>query len=194
MEYQHGTIHAYDAVVMGASAGGLYAMISILQPLPLNYPMPVIVVQHRSKDERSLLEEILQQKCNVRIKQADEKELIQSGVVYIAPPDYHLLIESNGTFSLSHDAPVNYSRPSIDVLFETAADVFKQRLLGIILTGANSDGALGIKKISLLGGTTIAQQPETTEYPEMPRAAINTGHVQHILDIKAIGDFLLQCM
>jgi len=194
VETQHGAIHAYDAVVIGASAGGLYALRSILQPLPPDYPMPVIVVQHRSKDERNLLEEILQQKCKVRLTQADEKELIQNGTVYIAPPDYHLLVESNGTFSLSHDAPVNYSRPSIDVLFETAAEVFKQRLLGIILTGANSDGAQGIKKISLLGGTTIAQQPETTDHPEMPRAAINTGHVQHILGPDAIGDFLLQCM
>jgi len=194
VENQHGAIHAYDAVVIGASAGGLYALTSILQPLPPDYPMPVIVVQHRSKDERSLLEEILQQKCKVRIKQADEKELIQNGTVYIAPPDYHLLIERNGTFSLSHDAPVNYSRPSIDVLFETAAEVFKQRLLGIILTGANSDGAEGIKKISLLGGTAIAQQPETADSPEMPRAAINTGHVHYILETKAIGNFLLRCM
>jgi two-component system, chemotaxis family, protein-glutamate methylesterase/glutaminase len=186
--------HAYDAVVIGASAGGLYAMIRILQPLPVDYPLPVIVVQHRSKDERNLLEEVLQQKCTVRIKQADEKELIQAGTVYFAPPDYHLLIENNSTFSLSFDPPVNYSRPSIDVLFETAANVFKENLLGIILTGANADGAKGIKKISLLGGTTIAQRPETADYPEMPRAAIKTGHVQYILEPDAIGNFLLHCM
>jgi len=183
--------YEYDAIVIGVSAGGLYALMHILQPLPARYPLPVIIVQHRAKDERDLLEEVLQQKCKIRIKQADEKEPIQRGVVYFAPPDYHLLIESNGTFSLTYDAPVNYARPSIDVLFETAAEVFKQRLLGIILTGANSDGARGIKKISLLGGTTIAQQPETAEYPEMPRAAIKTGYVQHILDPDAIGDFLL---
>lgn len=185
--------NTYDAVVVGASAGGLYALMRILQPLPVDYPLPVMIVQHRSKDERDLLEEVLQQKCSIRIKQADEKEKIQPGIVYFAPPDYHLLIERNGTFSLSFDAPVNYARPSIDVLFETAAEVFKQRLLGIILTGANSDGARGIKKISLLGGTTVAQQPETADYPEMPRAAINTGYVQHTLDPDAIGDFLLHC-
>lgn len=184
----------YDAIVIGASAGGLYAMISILQPLPANYPLPIMVVQHRAKDERSLLEEVLQQKCLIRIKQADEKEEIKPGIVYIAPPNYHLLIENNGTFSLSYDVPVNYSRPSIDVLFETAADVFKERLLGIILTGANKDGAAGIKKIRTLGGVTIAQDPETADYREMPQAAINTGAIQHILTPAAIGSFLLDCM
>ena len=184
----------YDAIVVGASAGGLYAMISILHPLPVNYPIPIIVVQHRAKDERSLLEEVLQQKCQIRIKQADEKEEIQPGFVYFAPPNYHLLVENNGTFSLSYDVPVNYSRPSIDVLFETAADVFKQRLLGIILTGANKDGAAGMKKIRTLGGITIAQDPGTADYPEMPQAAISTRAIQHILTPAAIGSFLLDCM
>jgi two-component system chemotaxis response regulator CheB len=188
------TKNEFDAIVIGASAGGLYTLTSILQPLPASYPVPIIVVQHRAKDERSLLEEVLQLKCSIKIKQADEKEVIQRGFVYFAPPDYHLLIESNGTFSLSYDARVNYSRPSIDVLFETAAAVFKQRLLGIILTGANKDGALGMKKIRALGGTTIAQRPETADYPEMPKAAISTGAIQHILTPEAIGNFLLDYM
>jgi two-component system chemotaxis response regulator CheB len=184
----------YDAIVIGASAGGLHVLISMLKLLPFNYPVPVIVVQHRAKDERSLLEEVLQHKCNIRIKQADEKEEIQHGFVYFAPPNYHLLVEANGTFSLSYDAPVNYSRPSIDVLFETAADVYKERLLGIILTGANKDGAQGMQKISVSGGTTIAQQPGTADYPEMPQAAISTGAIQHILTPEAIGSFLLDCI
>ncbi|MFL5743179.1 MAG: chemotaxis protein CheB [Niastella sp.] len=183
-----------DAIVIGASAGGLYVMIRILQLLPVSFNKPVIVVQHRSRDERSLLEEVLQQKCEVKIKQADEKELIQPGTVYFAPPDYHLLIENDRSFSLSFDAPVNYSRPSIDVLFETAADVYKESLVAIILTGANKDGANGIKKIASLGGTTIAQAPETADYPEMPKAAISTGYVQHVLDPEAIGQFLLDTM
>ncbi|WP_205509643.1 chemotaxis protein CheB [Longitalea arenae] len=183
--------NAYDAIVIGASAGGLYAMIEILRDLPAGFPLPIIVVQHRSKDERALLEEVLQQKSKIRIKQADEKELIEPGTVYFAPPDYHLLIEGDGSFSLSFDAPVNFSRPSIDVLFETAAEVYKEGLLGIILTGANKDGARGIQKISQAGGTTIAQLPETADYPAMPRAAINTGYVQHILTPVEIGEFLL---
>jgi len=185
---------SYDAIVIGASAGGLYVMIRILKLLPANFNIPVIVVQHRSRDERSLLEEVLQQKCKVKIKQADEKELIKPGTVYFAPPDYHLLIESDRSFSLSCDAPVNYSRPSIDVLFETAADVFKERLLAIILTGANKDGSDGIKKIAGMGGTTIAQSPETADYPEMPKAAIRTGYVQQVLDPEAIGQYLLDTM
>lgn len=189
-----GAKRKYDAIVIGASAGGLHALISILKPLPPNYPIPVIVVQHRAKDERSLLEEVLQHKCNIRIKQADEKEEIQHGVVYFAPPNYHLLVESNGTFSLSYDAPVNFSRPSIDVLFETAADIYKERLLGIILTGANKDGAEGMRKIRKLGGTTIAQDPATADYREMPQAAIGTGAIQHILTPEAIGSFLLDCI
>jgi two-component system chemotaxis response regulator CheB len=188
------TKRKYDAIVIGASAGGLHALISILTPLPANYPIAVIVVQHRAKDERSLLEEVMRHKCHIGIKQADEKEAIQPGFVYFAPPNYHLLIESNGTFSLSYDAPVNFSRPSIDVLFETAADVFKKKLLGIILTGANKDGAEGMKKIRASGGTTIAQQPGTAEYPEMPQAAISTGAIQHILTPEAIGSFLLECI
>jgi two-component system chemotaxis response regulator CheB len=187
-------IKSYDAIVIGASAGGLYVMIRILNRLPANFDKPIIVVQHRSRDERSLLEEVLQQKCKVKIKQADEKELIQPGTVYFAPPDYHLLIENDGSFSLSCDAPVNYSRPSIDVLFETAADVYNERLLAIILTGANKDGSQGIKKIAGMGGTTIAQSPETADYPEMPGAAISTGYVQHVLDPEAIGQFLLDTM
>jgi two-component system chemotaxis response regulator CheB len=181
----------YDAIVIGASAGGLYVMTRILQDLPAGFPVPVIVVQHRSKDERSLLEEVLQQKCEVRIKQADEKESLEKGIVYFAPPDYHLLIEGDRTFSLSFDAPVNYSRPSIDVLFESAADVFKERLLGIILTGANSDGARGIRKISMQGGTTIAQSPDTADYADMPKAAINTGYVRYIMTPDEISRFLL---
>ncbi|OQP56625.1 chemotaxis protein CheB [Niastella populi] len=181
----------YHAIVIGASAGGLYAMTRILQPLPAAFPLPIMVVQHRAKDERNLLEEVLQQKCKVRIKQADEKEAIENGVVYFAPPDYHLLIENDRTFSLSFDAPVNFSRPSIDVLFETAADVFEERLLGIILTGANNDGAAGIRKISMRGGVTIAQSPETADYADMPKAAINTGYVRHIMTPDEISRYLL---
>ena len=183
--------NVYDAIVIGASAGGLHALTRILQPLPGGFPVPVMVVQHRARDERNLLEEVLQQKCKVRIKQADEKEVIEKGVVYFAPPDYHLLIEKDRTFSLSFDVPVNFSRPSIDVLFETAADVYNERLLGIILTGANNDGAAGIMKISMRGGNTIAQSPETADYADMPKAAINTGYVRHIMSIDEISRYLL---
>jgi two-component system chemotaxis response regulator CheB len=181
----------YEAVVIGVSAGGLSALSFILETLPADFHLPIIVVQHRSRDERTLLEEILQTKCNIIIKQADEKEQIKGGTVYLAPPDYHLLIESDHTFSLAYDAPVHYSRPSIDVLFETAASVFQDKLIAIILTGASSDGAEGIKMIKEYGGLTIAQDPKTAAFPFMPQAAINREGIQLILGLHEIKDFLL---
>ena len=182
----------YEAIVIGTSAGGLFALSEIVEALPAGFPLPVIVVQHRSKDERTLLEEVLSPKSKMKIRQADEKESIQNGIIYFAPPDYHLLIERDRTFSLSCDERVNYSRPSIDVLFESAAEVYQNKLIAIILTGANSDGAGGIKTVSKYGGTTIAQDPGSAAYPQMPRAAIETGCVEHILTLEKINDFLLQ--
>jgi two-component system chemotaxis response regulator CheB len=181
----------YEAVVIGVSAGGLMALSGILKALPGNYPLPLIVIQHRSKDERTLLEEILQAKCAISIRQADEKEKVEGGNVYFAPPDYHLLIERDRTFSLTCDEPVNFSRPSIDLLFETASEVYEEKLVGVILTGANSDGAAGIRAVKERGGLTIAQDPATSLFPDMPRAAIETGSVQHILTAPAIKELLL---
>jgi two-component system, chemotaxis family, protein-glutamate methylesterase/glutaminase len=182
----------YEAIVIGVSAGGLAVLSSILGRLPPDFPLPVIINQHRSKDERTLLEEILQTKCAIRIRQAEEKESIRHGVVYFAPPDYHLLIEKDRTFSLTCDGPVNYSRPSIDLLFETASEAYGGKLIGVILTGSNSDGARGIRTVRQRGGLTIAQDPAKANFPGMPRAAIDTGSIQHILDPAEITDLLLQ--
>lgn len=181
----------YEAVVIGVSAGGQYALPRILEELPVDFPAPIVVVQHRLKDERTLLEDLLQSKCKIRVKQADEKEEIKEGLVYIAPAGYHLLIESDRSFSLSCDAPVNFSRPSIDVLFETAAAVYEDKLIGVILTGANKDGAAGIQAIRKRGGITIAQNPATASFPSMPKAAIDTGSVQYIFELQEVNDFLL---
>jgi two-component system chemotaxis response regulator CheB len=181
----------YEAVVIGVSAGGLQAMSRILEELPPDFPIPVIVTQHRSKEEKSLLEEVLQSKCSIRIKQADEKEQITNGTVYFAPADYHLLVEKNHSFSLDSDAPINYSRPSIDVLFTTASKTYENKLIGIILTGASNDGAAGIEAIRKHGGTTIAQNPLTAQFPFMPQAAIDTGSVQYIFELEELRDFLL---
>src|SRR5665213_469598 len=174
----------HEAIVIGASAGGLNALSVIIEGLPADYHLPIIIVQHRSKDERTLLEEIIQQKSKVKVRQANEKDQIENGVVYFAPADYHLLIERDKTFSLSCDERVNYSRPSVDVLFETASDVFKNKLVAVILTGANRDGADGIKCVKKNGGTTIAQQPETAQHGVMPLAAIETGCVQYIFTLE----------
>ena len=176
----------HAAIVLGTSAGGLYALSYLLQVLPADYPLPVIIVQHRYRDQKDLLEEILQAKCAIKIKQADEKEKIEKGIVYIAPPDYHLLIETDLTFSLTTDAFVSYSRPSIDVLFESAALAFGKQLTGILLTGANSDGAAGLLAIATCGGVTIAQSPAEAQFPYMPQAAIDNGAAKFVLTLAEI--------
>lgn len=177
---------------MGTSAGGLFVLTTLLQKLPADYPLPIIIVQHRAKDQKNLLEEVLQSKCKIQIKQADEKETIQGGKVYIAPPDYHLLIERDFTLSLSADELVRFSRPSIDVLFESAAPVFGEKLIGIILTGASNDGSSGIKAIARNGGLTIAQDPAEAEYPYMPKSAIDTKKIDKVWLLGEIQNFLLK--
>jgi two-component system chemotaxis response regulator CheB len=180
----------YKAIVIGASAGGLRALSMLLATLPAQYPLPLIIVQHRAKTEDQLLEDVLQHKTSLTIKQADEKERIKPGVAYFAPPDYHLMIEDTETFSLSSDEPVQYSRPSIDVLFGSAAQFYKTGLIGVLLTGANDDGSEGIRQISRRGGLTIVQDPDEAEYQVMPRAAIRTHEVKRILTLKEIIHFL----
>lgn len=180
----------YQAVVIGGSAGGLYALFAILEALPADYPIPIIVIQHRANDQNDLFEQVLQYRCKIRIKQADEKEKIRAGVVYVAPPGYHLLVESDETFSISSDMPEKYSMPSINVLFETAAHVYRKRLIGIILTGASNDGSAGMMAIKKYGGLTIAQDPKEAQFPYMPQAAIDTGAVTFIWTIKEIQQFL----
>jgi two-component system, chemotaxis family, protein-glutamate methylesterase/glutaminase len=182
----------YEAVVIGTSAGGLGVLSYLFERLPVNYFLPVIVVQHRCRDQKDLLEDVLQHKCPIKIKQADEKEKIKNGVVYIAPPNYHLLIEDDHTFSLSADKHIKFSRPSIDVLFESASLVYQKTLVGIILTGANSDGAEGLLTIKKNGGLTIAQDPSEAQYAYMPLAAINVGSVEKVWNLKQISSFLLE--
>lgn len=137
----------YGAIVIGVSAGGLNAMKTILPTLPAQFGIPIVVVQHIGARSDGEWFRILEKLCNVKIKEAEEKEEIKSGVVYVAPPNYHLLIERDRTFSFSIGERVNFSRPSIDVLFETASEVYGDKLIGVILTGANSDGAQGLKKL-----------------------------------------------
>ena len=182
----------YQAIAIGVSAGGLHALTTLFEQLPADYPIPVMVIQHRSRDPKDLLEEVLQHKCKITIKQADEKEKIKSGFVYIAPPGYHLLVEQDRTFSLSSDEHVSFSKPSIDVLFESASEVFKKKLVGMILTGANNDGAAGISAVKKYGGLTIAQYPPEAQFPFMPQAAIDKGGVDCIWTLKQIQKFLLE--
>lgn len=181
-----------EAVVIGVSAGGINALGKILPALPDDFPLPVIIVQHRHPTSDDQIIRIFNKKSSLTVKEADDKENIKPGIVYIAPPDYHLLIENDKTFSLSLDGPVNYSRPSIDVLFESASDVYGPYLIGIILTGANNDGSYGLKRIKERGGLAIVQNPETAEADIMPRAAIAAAKIDRVLTLERIVPFLVK--
>lgn len=181
----------FAAIVMGSSAGGIKALSTVLESLPQNFPLPIIIVQHLHPNSNGYLVHILSAKCALRVKQAEEKEYIIDGVVYLAPPNYHLLIEEDRTFSLSLEERVNFSRPSIDVLFESAVYAYRHQLIGVILTGANSDGSSGLKKIKQVGGYAIVQDPDTAEAEAMPRSAIMATQVDKILPLDNIGSHLL---
>jgi len=187
------THHAsrFKCIAIGVSAGGMKALPVVLSSLPSDFSVPVIVVQHVSPDsDNSYFVSHLNECIRIKVKEADEKEPIAGGYVYIAPSNYHLFVERNETFSLSVDERVNYSRPSIDVLFESAVDVYKSKLMGIILTGGNNDGAEGLKKIKQCGGLAIVQNPEGAESDAMPRAALAACKVDYVLSLEEIAGFL----
>jgi len=181
----------YEALVIGVSAGGMKALGEIIPKLPPNFRLSVIIVQHREKDANDFLANYLNKMSNLQVKEAKLRESINTGMIYLAPGGYHLLIEDDKTFTLSVEPQVNYARPSIDVLFESAAYVYGERLIGVILTGANRDGAQGLKKIKETGGVTIVQDPETAEYNQMPLAAIQATKVDHILKLNDIAPYLI---
>ncbi len=162
------------AVVIGASAGGVQALSLVLPALPADFPVPVLVVVHIPPRRDNALVDLFGGKCRVPVKEAEDKEPLAPGTIYFAPPDYHLLVETDGTIALSSDEPVNHSRPAIDVLFESAADAFGAGLAGIVMTGANSDGAEGLRAICAAGGQAIVQLPATAEVATMPEAALTT--------------------
>jgi two-component system chemotaxis response regulator CheB len=182
----------YNAVVIGASAGGVNALHKVLVPLPADIAIPILVVQHRLPTPDDYLAFSLNKSCQLVVKEAEEKEPVEPGTVYVAPANYHLLVERDQTLSLSVDDKVCYSRPSIDVLFETAAEVYRSGLVGIIMTGASGDGAAGLGRIKENGGLTIVQDPATAEYAVMPLSAIRENAVDKILSLQEIASFLAQ--
>lgn len=175
-------------VVVGASTGGLKALQALLSSLPGEFPLPIAIVQHRGADTESL-PDFLRGFSRLRVKEPEDKEPIETGNVYLAPRDYHLLIE-NGSFALTTESPVAYARPSIDVLFESAADEYEEGAIGVILTGANRDGARGLGKIKAQGGLTIVEHPASATCREMPEAAIAATMVDWILPLPEIGPCL----
>jgi len=182
----------YEAIVIGVSSGGMNALNYIFSTLPADFSIPIIIVQHVSARSDNEWINLLNDKSNLTIKEADEKEKIETGKVYIAPANYHLLIEEDRTFSLTIDERVNFARPSIDVLFESAAEAYKNKLIGIVLTGSNNDGAKGIKRIKECGGLAIIQDPETAESPTMPASAIAVIQPDYILPLEKIIEMLIK--
>lgn len=182
----------YQLVAIGASWGGLHAIEAVLGALPEGFATPIAIAQHRAADSGSgALSRMLSLRSGVHVYEAGDKDPIEPGHVYVAPPDYHLLVEPDG-FALSTDEAVQYSRPSIDVLFDTAADTYGRGVIGVILTGANADGAYGLKRVKRRGGVTIVQDPATAEKREMPDAAIATGAVDHVLPLDGIAPKLAE--
>ncbi|MBD2355799.1 chemotaxis protein CheB [Tolypothrix sp. FACHB-123] len=181
---------AAKIVVIGASVGGLSALKILLQNIPDNFAFPIIVVQHRHPESRDTLRNLLQEHTSLKVREVEDKDEILAGYIYLAPADYHLLVEP-GFFALSTDEPVSYARPSIDVLFESAADIYGEKVIGVILTGANEDGVKGLKMVKLQHGLAIVQEPTTAECPVMPKAAINAVAVDWILPLKEIAHKLV---
>lgn len=179
-----------EAVVIGASAGALDALSAILPVLPADLRMAILVVVHVPPDRRSALADLFQAKCRLSVEEAEDKEPINAGTVYFAPPDYHLLVEVDKSVSLSSDEPVLFSRPSIDVLFESAADAYGPALIAIVLTGANSDGANGLQAVVEAGGTALVQDPGTAFSSAMPEAAIRMCPGARVMSLEAIAEYL----
>ncbi len=180
----------YRAIVIGSSAGGHDALVKIFLRLPKDFPLPIIIAQHIAPVGDADIFGIFNNYCALKVKEADEKEKIEQGHVYFAPPGYHLLIESDHTFSFSVDGKVQYSRPSIDVLFESAADAYGAELVGVILTGANHDGARGLEAVKEGGGLTMVEDPASAASPIMPQAAIDRVQVDHVADIDTLAGII----
>ena len=182
---------AYEIVVIGTSWGGLSALRELISGLPADFGLPLVLVQHRHRQSNHLLSSLLQDGTALRVCEVEDKTPIVPGNVYIAPADYHLLVE-DGYFSLSTDEPVRFSRPSIDVTLQSAADTYGPRAVGVILTGANADGARGLRRIYDRGGATFVQTPETAESPAMPQSALKCVPGARALTIGEIARALTQ--
>jgi two-component system chemotaxis response regulator CheB len=178
-------------VAIGTSLGGLNAILSVLRPLPADLPVPILVVQHRGPTSDSGLVDLLQRHTALTVVEADDKAKLVPGTLFVAPPDYHLLVEGRGWLALSTDGPVRSARPSIDVLFETAADAYGPAVLAVLLTGASADGAAGLARVKARGGRAIVQDPATAECATMPAAGIAAATVDYILPLERIGDYLV---
>jgi two-component system chemotaxis response regulator CheB len=177
---------AFDIVALAASAGGLKALSRVLEALPADFPATVVVVQHLDPRHRSLMANILSRRTPLHVKQAEEGERVCPATVYIAPPNRHLLVNSDGTLSLTQSELVHFLRPSADLLFESVAASYRDRAIAVVLTGTGSDGAMGVQAIKKMGGTVLVQDETTAEFFGMPSAAIQSGSVDFVLPLDEI--------
>ena len=183
-----------ELIVIGGSSGSLDAIFNIFSLLEIGLTIPIIIVMHRNNNVDTNLVKVLSAKTYLLVKEADEKEILKSGTIYLAPPDYHLLIEKDKSLSLDNSEKVQFRRPSIDVTFQSAAYVYKNNLLGIILSGANSDGAAGLASINKNGGQVIVQNPATAQIPYMPQQAITQTSVDKIYSLTEIANYINNLM
>jgi two-component system chemotaxis response regulator CheB len=179
-----------QAIVVGASAGGVEALLKVFGQLPKGFGVPILVVLHLPDERDSQMAQVFGHRLAIPVQEAQDKQNIQPGTLYVATPGYHLSVEADRSLSLSLEEPVHHSRPSIDVLFESAADAFGPNLLAVVLTGANNDGAQGLAKVRELGGITVVQDPGEAQVSTMPEAALALQEPDHILTLQGIGQLL----
>lgn len=175
-----------EIVVVGASAGGVEALLGLFEGLPAGYGLPLVAVLHLPDGRESLLPGLFARRLALRVKEAQDKETLQPGTLYFAAPGYHLCVEADRSFSYSREEPVHFSRPSIDYLFESAADAYGAKAMGILLTGANQDGAAGLYTIKQRGGVTVVQDPQEAQIPTMPEAALALHQPDYLLSLRGI--------
>ncbi|HEU4341645.1 MAG TPA: chemotaxis protein CheB [Candidatus Binatia bacterium] len=181
---------AFDALALAASAGGLTALSRILSEIPAGFPAAIIVLQHLDPRHRSLMAAILSRRTALAVEQAEEGSRLKAGTVYVAPPNRHLLVNPDGTLSLSQSELVHFVRPSADLLFESLAGSYRERAIAVVLTGTGTDGNMGVRAVKKMGGTVIAQDEKSSEFFGMPGAAIHTGSVDFILPLEEIASAL----
>lgn len=180
----------YKLILIGGSTGSIDVLLHLLPALKVPLSFALIIVLHRKNSADSPLANLLSLKSSLPVQEVDDKDAIVPGTIYLAPADYHLLLEQDGTFSLDDSEKINYSRPSIDVTFESAADAFGPSVVGIVLSGANADGTQGLKAIKKVGGILVAQRPDTAQVGFMPQQAILGADVDYILDIQELVSFV----
>ncbi len=181
-----------DAAVIGASAGGVEVLSALLPRLPVLCRVSFLIVIHIPRERPSLLPQVFASRCLLPVREAEDKEPVAPGTVYFAPADYHLLVDRGPALALSGDEPVHFSRPSIDVLFESAADIYGERLLGVLLTGSSQDGAQGLAAISRAGGRTVVQDPASAAVPVLPEAALRPASVDAVLSLDGLEELFLR--